>query len=305
MLYLKKEGVETLALRDLGPLIDGSAKPDDPLLGQRIPVRKDGRLTLPAEVRATQADLAYWLDTMARHRYTPAEVQKVAGSMVESPPAAPPPEKIRVLPYPGGRPLRIGFREGAIDPLRGTKASVFFPQDPQSYVVVDLPEAIFSNLGLLFLAHTHVPTIWNAANNVIENVDWQRPRQDHLESRWTLPNGVAFGARIQPKDDQVEMELWLQNGTKEPLTHLRTQICVLLKESDGFNQQTNDNKTFGATVAEVRSSNASRRIRTEWEHCGRTWGNAACPCMHSDPVLPDCAPGETVRVSGRLWYETA
>jgi len=31
-------------------------------------------------------------------------------------------------------------------------------------------------------------------------------------------------------------------------------------------------------------------------------GNAFVPCLHADPVLPDCPPGETVRVRGRLWF---
>ena len=35
---------------------------------------------------------------------------------------------------------RIGFLEGAIAPLRGTKASVFLPWDPKSYVVVEPTE---------------------------------------------------------------------------------------------------------------------------------------------------------------------
>jgi hypothetical protein len=26
------------------------------------------------------------------------------------------------------------------------------------------------------------------------------------------------------------------------------------------------------------------------------------PCIHADPVFADCAPGETVRVRGRLWF---
>ncbi len=68
---------------------------------------------------------------------------------------------LRVLPYPGGRHPRIGFLEGAIDPQRETKISVFTPWDEQSYVVVDVPEAIWSNLGLIYLAHTHVATIWD------------------------------------------------------------------------------------------------------------------------------------------------
>ena len=98
------------------------------------------------------------------------------------------------------------------------------------------------------------------------------------------------------------MELWLRNGSTHPLSRLRTQICVLLKGAPDFHEQTNANKIFGKTAAGVRSRSGSRWIVTEWERCGRTWGNAQCPCLHSDPVLPDCAAGETVRVSGRLWF---
>src|SRR5262249_32103221 len=153
-----------------------------------------------------------------------------------------PGEPLRVRPYPGGRHPRIGFLEGAIDPLRGTKASVFLPWDPASYVVVDLPEAIFSNLGLLFLAHTHVPTIWNERNAIIENVDWSRLPDGGLRSLWKLPNGVEFGASIRPDEREVQMELFLHNGTSELLTRLRSQICVLLKGAPAFNSQTADNK---------------------------------------------------------------
>jgi hypothetical protein len=168
-------------------------------------------------------------------------------------------------------------------------------------VVIDLPEAIFSDHGLLFLAHTHVPTIWNDKNVIIENVDWVRDGSG-LRSEWTLPNQIGFGASIVPVEDRIEMELWLRNGTAEPLSKLRTQICVLLKGAAGFNQQTDSNKTFGKEVAGVRGSDVRHSILTQWERCGRTWGNKSCPCLHSDPVLPDCAPGETVRVRGKLWF---
>ncbi|SRR6266545_810134 len=76
------------------------------------------------------------------------------------------------LPHPGGRHPRAGFPEGAIDPLRGTKASFFLAGG--GYAAIDLPQAIFSNLGLIFLAHTHVPTIWNRDNVASGNVDWVR-----------------------------------------------------------------------------------------------------------------------------------
>ena len=119
---------------------------------------------------------------------------------------------------------------------------------------------------------------------------------------WTLPNGVEFGGSIQPGDREVNMELFLRNGTKEPLTRLRTQICVMLKGAPEFNAQTAENKILKQPVAGVRSANGERRILTSWERCQRVWGNPQCPCMHSDPQLPDCAPGETVRVRGRLWF---
>jgi peptidoglycan/xylan/chitin deacetylase (PgdA/CDA1 family) len=305
MAYLKQHGFHVLAMRDLERFVDLGNPPGDPMLKVRYPQPKNGAPAQPKEVMATRADLPYWIDNMRNgHHYTAAEAARVCGLDEGSLPAPGPAGPAqRVRPYPGGRHPRIGFLEGAIDPLRGTKASVFLPWDPASYVVVDLPEAIFSNLGLLFLAHTHVPTIWNDCNAIIENVDWKRLPGGGLSSLWILPNGVEFGGSIQPAEREVNMELFLRNGTKEPLTRLRAQICVMLKGAPEFNAQTAANKVMKEPVAAVRSANGQRSILTSWERCQRVWGNPQCPCLHSDPQLPDCAPGETVRVRGRLWFE--
>ncbi|MBI3683773.1 MAG: polysaccharide deacetylase family protein [Acidobacteria bacterium] len=299
MQYLKENGYRTLALRDLEAFYDWRQLPRDPLLQARHRAPK-GKLVLPAEVEATQQDLSDWTGNMGQHRYTPEEASRVAGIRIE--PAARRSGGLLVLPYPGGRHTRIGFLDGAIDPLRGTKASVFLPWPDAGYVVLDVPEAIFSNLGLLFLAHTHVPTIWNAQNIVIGNRDWQR-RDGALVSSWELPNKVAFGATLRVEAAAVEMELWLRNGTSAPLAGLRTQICVLTKGAPDFNGQTNENKILRQPLAGVRSRDGKRWILTQWERCGRVWGNPQCPCLHSDPVLPDCPPGEQVRVRGRLWFQ--
>jgi peptidoglycan/xylan/chitin deacetylase (PgdA/CDA1 family) len=307
MSYLKGHGYRVIALRELEPYIEGVNPPADPMLKTRHRSREPEKLPLPVEMAATRAEERYWLENMlGPHRYSHEEAAQVLGwteSQAAAARKAVKPEQVtglQVRPYPGGRPLRIGFREGAIDPLRGTKASVFLPWAPHEYVVVDLPEAIFSNLGLLFLAHTHIPTVWNEQNKIIDNVDWKRLPEGGLQSAWLLPNSVSFGAGITPQGEKVRMELWLRNGTEQPLSGLRTQICVLLKGAPSFQQQTNSNKIFGKTAAGVRAG--TRWILTEWERCGRTWGNAQCPCLHSDPVLPDCGPGETVRVAGRLWF---
>ena len=308
MRHLKAQNFLVIALRDVEACLPAN-DPVDPLLTDRFPAPK-GKLRLPTEVESTQANLASWLPNMiSDHRYSPEEAAIVSGLSAgeinrQASNLEPATRSGRVRAYPGGRPLRVAFREGAIDPLRGTKASVFLPWDPSSYVVVDLPEAIFSNLGLLFLAHTHVATIWNDQNVIIDNVDWVKTDRG-LRSEWKLPNKVAFGASIEWVEggaEQVEMTLWLRNGTAAPLSRLRTQICVLLKGAAGFDQTTNDNKTYGKEIVTVRNAASGRSISTQWERCGRTWGNTQCPCMHSDPVLPDCAPGETVQLRGKLWF---
>lgn len=266
---------------------------------------------------ANETELRYWLDNMVRHhRFTVDEVAAATGLSTPEVTAAiakfgltdarPEPrrsaEPLRVLPYPGGRHPRIGFLEGAIRPQRETKVSVFTPWDAASYVVVDVPEAIFSNLGLLYLAHTHVPTLWSQPPIALPRLEWDRRADGTLELERTLPNGIAFGARVMPTSRGVRMDLWLRNGSKEPLTGLRVQNCVMLKQAAGFNQQTNVNKVFAKPYAAVQSADGARWIITAWTPCHNTWANADVPCLHSDPKFIDCAPSQTVRLRGWLSF---
>jgi hypothetical protein len=211
-----------------------------------------------------------------------------------------------VLPYPGGRHPRIGFLEGAIRPQRETKISVFTPWDETSYVVADVPEAIWSNLGLTYLAHTHVPTVWTKQDVELEKLEWQRGEGGKLVMERKLPNGIVFGTRVVPGKDAVRMEMWLTNGTEETLSDLRVQNCVMLKGAAGFEEQTNDNKVFEKPYTAARSKSGDKWVISAWEPCHRPWGNAKCPCLHSDPKFPDCGPGETKRLRGWLsFYEGA
>jgi peptidoglycan/xylan/chitin deacetylase (PgdA/CDA1 family) len=299
MQYLKDQGFHTLAMRDLG---ESTGEPDDPLLYHRNPLRPVEKLRPPVEVEATRRRLGYWGAVMRRHGYEEHEREMVAGK-VEIPAA--PEEAGSILPYPGGRHTRIGFLDGAVSPMRGTKASVFLPWDRQSYVVVDLPEAIISARGILFLAHSHIPTVWDAQNRVIENVDWSEAPGGGLRSEWTMPDKLGFGASILPVAGGADMELWIHNGTADPLLRLRAQVCVLLRGARGFDEQTNANKQLGKSRAEAVGGPRSQahRISVEWEPVNRVWANPPCPCMHSDPGFPDCAPGETVRSRGRLRFD--
>ncbi len=261
-------------------------------------------------------DARFWLGNMFwYHRFTTEEISAATGMSIPEVDEAlrthgiwtgnhPGWPVMKVLPYPGGRHPRIGFLDGAIDPQRETKFSVFTPWGDGSYVVVDLPEALWSNLGLTYLAHTHVPTIWTEKGIKLEPLEWNCGRGGRLEIERRLPNGIAFRVKVVPAADAVRMEMSLTNGTSVALSDLRVQACVMLKGAAEFEKQTNDNKVLTNPYCACRSSLGIRWVITAWEGCVRPWGNEKCPCLHSDPQFPDCPPGETKRLRGWLsFYE--
>jgi hypothetical protein len=271
-----------------------------------------------------ETELEKWLSNMVtHHKFDLAEMRAATGLSDQQireavrthlkidledarkwPLAIQPDSPLVMLPYPGGRHPRIGFLEGAVDPQRETKFSVFTPWDPHSYVVVDLPEAVWSNLGLTYLAHTHVPTLWTKQGVALEKLEWDVAKDGSLSLERRLPNGISFKTRAQSGKDGVRMRMSLTNGTAEPLSDLRVQMCTMLKGAKGFEKQTNDNKLFLPPLAAVHDGAKSRWIITGWEPVQRVWGNSKCPCLHADPRIPDCPPGETREVIGWLsFYE--
>jgi len=281
----------------------------------------EGLVGRPTNARKPDSDeeLQYWLKNMVWfYRFGNEEIRAATGLAKEEIDAALKKYDVRpdngpkrakdaslwVLPYPGGRHPRVGFLEGAIDPQRETKFCVLTPWDQNSYVVVDLPEAIWSNLGLIYLAHTHIDTIWSKQGIELPKLEWNRYRNGALDIERKLPNGIVFGAKVERTRAAVRMEMWLTNGTEQQLSDLRIQICVMTKMAAGFAQQTNDNKVFTNPYVACRSDDGKRWIITAWEGCHRPWGNAKCPCFHSDPKFPDLEPGETKRLRGWLsFYE--
>ncbi|MCU0708143.1 MAG: carbon-nitrogen hydrolase family protein [Pirellula sp.] len=266
----------------------------------------------------------FWIENMKTHEFTREEMSRALGMSfdevdsaikrlaitVPSPPALPPSPALQdskvvsVLPYPGGRHPRLGFLDGAVMPQRETKVSVFPPWEDGGYVVADIPEAVFSNLGLIYLAHTHVPTLWDLQQITLPQLEWTRTEDGGLSMQRDLPNGISFTSSVMPRADHVDMELTLTNGTRERLTGLRVQNCVMLGYAKGFESQDNETKRFQAPFAVAGNRSLDRWVITAWTPIQRSWGNPPCPCLHADPQFPDCDPGETVTVRGWLsFYE--
>lgn len=286
MKYLAVNDFQVIALRDLAKYVDPAVAPQDPL-----GVIADRKAMLAAKKPRDNYRIPKEFGLFDKQGLLPRAK-----------------ERLLVLPDPGGRHPRIGFRDGAIRPQRETKVSVFTPWKDGGYVVADTPEAIWvatdGGRELLYLAHTHVPTMWSKQHVELKPLEWQRHADGVLEIERLLPNQVAFGAKITPRTDAVVMDLWIRNGTKAVLRGLRVQNCVMLKNAPEFAQQGTGNKRLQNPYVACHNKSEDRWVITAWEYCTRPWGNAYCPCMHSDPQFPDCVPGETQKLRGWLsFYE--
>lgn len=262
-------------------------------------------------------ELRRWLENMVWHHgyqreeilqvtgLTAAELDQALKKFIITPHNKPLPEvdpPIFVLPYPGGRHPRIGFLDGAIEPQRETKLSIFAPWDRTSYVVLDAPEAIWSNLGLTYLAHTHIDTIWTKQGVRLEQLEWQRRDDGSYFIERVLPNKISFAVTATPHRGYLAIDMSLTNGTQNLLSDLRVQMCAMLRGLKGFDAQTNDNKIFRGPLAACRNAQGDQWVILGFEPANRTWGNPPCPCLHSDPKFPDCPPGETRHVHGWLSF---
>jgi peptidoglycan/xylan/chitin deacetylase (PgdA/CDA1 family) len=325
MRYLAGNGYTVIAMRDLAKYVDSNIAPKDANgviedRGARIAAGKSrDNFRIPKD----DVELKYWLMNMQLHQFSMSEMMAATGlssemiadaierlNVSDSATSLVRADVLQVLPHPGGRHPRIGFLDGEIRPQRETKVSVFTPWRDGGYVVADTPEAIWvdnsTGRELLYLAHTHIPTKWSRQGIDLEPLEWKRADDGSYEVVRRFPSDVVLGVKVVPQRDAVLMEMWLQNGTNETLTGLRVQNCIMLKDAAGFADLTTDNKIIRHPYAACRDRSGSRWIITAWEPCLRPWGNASCPCMHSDPKFPDCAPGETKRLRGWLsFYEGA
>ena len=88
------------------------------------------------------------------------------------------------------------------------------------YVWLDFPEAIFTDIGLIFLSHIN-PQI-RSMYQELPKVEW-RVQAEGISYERTLPNGVRLAGRVSKKTDtKVALRLSLHNGTDNTLLIITT-----------------------------------------------------------------------------------
>lgn len=268
---------------------------------------------------SSAGELRYWLENMVwNHRFTLDEMAAATGMAKAEIEEAlkrfdirsdnrPEPSKdglVRIAPWPGGRTVSNWPGEIERTRQRETKATVFTPWDPADYVVLDAPEAIWSNLGLVYLAHVDVPTIWTQQKVELEKLEWTRRADGGLELTRELPNKIAYHSVIRPTKEGVRMKITLTNGTPSLLTDLRVQNCVFLKGLKGFENEAKPQVVSNKPYTAYGNADGTRWVITVWEPFDRIWNNPINPCFHSDPRFDDCPPGESRSIHGWLsFYE--
>ena len=57
-----------------------------------------------------------------------------------------------------------------------------------------------------------------------------------------------------------------------------------------------------APFAAASDASGRRWVITAWDGLNRVWQNPPVPCIHADPRLTDCPPGETREARGWVWF---
>lgn len=207
----------------------------------------------------------------------------------------------------------------------------------QDYLWFDFPEAIFSSQGLLFLSHINppIPTVYAS----LPAAPWD-VQADGISFERVLPSGISFGGSLKKSAETVvDLELHIDNGSKEPLNDIELQTCAFLRGIKEFGDYTRENKFIHTPEQGWISMEAARALpqggtqpyRVGWRSRGNpvsdvpmiitqsnvgdrffalTWrestlsmvSNPNHPCAHADPKFPNLPPGARASIAGKLVF---
>jgi len=232
---------------------------------------------------------------------------------------------------------QLHISPGIWRPLFGTEqiAWVSPPWSSREYIWLDFPEAIFSGNELLFLSH--INDVIPYRYRYLKSVEWEETEKG-IKYMQELPNGVSFGGSvIKGNENMISLELWVRNGSNDPMKDVKLQTCAYLHGIEEFDQKTSENKLVHVagqgwiSHLEARDiSHVEGKYHVGWlsgpkvvdlpvilalaKEPGRlvafTWfentysfvGNKNHPCFHADPCMGDIEPGELKTIKGELIF---
>jgi len=235
----------------------------------------------------------------------------------------------------------IHIIKGAWRPLFGSENVVWVkPSWPgNEYFWLDFPEAIWMKGQLFYLGHVseRFPSYYS---NHLDDIKWKESKGSVSYER-ILSNGVRFGGSvIKRNENEIALEIWIENGTKDTLEEVFLQTCSFLYPMKEFNQMTNDNKvihvpdrgwvTLTEAITDGKNYKEQGKYHTGWlsgpkivdlpyiiatsrdgrRHIAFGWfdntysfiGNENHPCFHADPFFPDLSPGERKTIQGEIIF---
>jgi len=232
---------------------------------------------------------------------------------------------------------QIHISPGIWRPLFGTEqiAWVSPPWSSREYIWLDFPEAIFSDNELLFLSHINPVIPYKF--RYMQSVKWEETGKG-IVYKQELPNGIRFGGSVAKKNENtISLELWIQNGSDEPMKDVKLQTCAYLHGIEEFDQKTSENKLVhvagqgwmpymeakeiddvkgkyhigwlsGPKVVDLPvilalTKEPGHLVAFTWfENTYSFVGNKNHPCFHADPRIGDIEPGGSKTIKGELIF---
>ena len=144
------------------------------------------------------------------------------------------------------RPKRPRIKlAGVPAPRRGNTGTLGFTMQAEwmkKPITLRLPETLHSSLGLLFIDHNRrdmPPLSW-----LDPFPAWKLDKDTGEVSYKAVAEGVEFGARVRPYDEEIYIEFRVANRTDKTIERFYPQVCLSMKGSEHFGKPRDVTDTY-------------------------------------------------------------
>lgn len=210
------------------------------------------------------------------------------------------------------------------------------PWPSEEFLWLDMPEAIFTDQGLLYLSHKS-PFFPAVFSDELKTIKWHYEEGMMFYERM-LPMGVSFGINLKTLENgNVSLSLFIENKSDDALGGINLQTCTFLRGIKEFSDFSPDNKFVYTmdhkliSINEALDSNEDGgKFHIGWREglkgtdlpviicksteseklIGVSWfddtysliSNGIEPSIHADPFFDDLLPGARSEIKGEIFF---